>query len=123
MEIINTTKAPAAIGPYSQAVKKNGMLFISGQLGFRLETGNLAESFEEQVALVFSHLHNILAEAGMSFANVVKASVFLTDMGNFPYLNELYKQHFTEPFPAREVIEVRGLPRGGEVEISVIAVV
>jgi len=122
MKVISTTKAPAAIGPYSQAVKKNGMLFISGQLGFRLETGNLAESFEEQVALVFSHLNSILSEAGLSFANVVKASVFLTDMSNFPYLNDVYKQHFNEPFPAREVIEVSGLPRGGQVEISVIAV-
>ena len=121
MQIISTSKAPAAIGPYSQATLKNGMLFVSGQLGFVLETGQIATSFEEQAELVFSHLKNILEEAGMSFANVVKVSVFVKDMGKFPILNEIYKKYFTEPFPAREVIEVCELPRSGDVEISLIA--
>jgi len=120
MKIINTKNAPAAIGPYSQAVEKNGMVFVSGQLGFIVETGNLAESFEDQAKLVFSHLKSILAEAGMTFADVVKVSVFVKDMGKFPILNEIYKLNFTEPYPAREVIEVRDLPKGGEVEISLI---
>jgi len=121
MQIINSTKAPAAIGPYSQAAMKNGILFISGQLGFNPETGILAETFEEQAELVFSHLKNILAEAGMTFHNAIKVSVFVKDMGKFPILNEIYKKNFTEPYPAREVIEVRDLPKSGDVEISLIA--
>jgi len=121
MKIINTKKAPAAIGPYSQATLKNGMLFVSGQLGFNHETGILAETFEDQANLVFSHLKNILAEANMTFKNVIKVSVFVKDMGKFPILNEIYKVNFTEPYPAREVIEVRDLPKNGDVEISLIA--
>jgi len=121
MQVIKTTKAPAAIGPYSQATMKNGILFISGQLGFNLETGMIVETFEEQADLVFSHLKNILAEAGMTFSNVIKVSVFVKDMGKFPILNEIYKKNFTEPYPAREVIEVRDLPKSGDVEISLIA--
>jgi 2-iminobutanoate/2-iminopropanoate deaminase len=121
MQIINSKKAPAPIGPFSQATMKNGMLFISGQLGFVVETGQLAETFEEQAELVFSHLKNILAEAGMTFANVIKVSVFVKDMGKFPILNEIYKKNFSEPYPAREVIEVRDLPKSGDVEISLIA--
>ena len=121
MQIINSKKAPAPIGPFSQATMKNGILFISGQLGFVTETGMLAETFEEQAELVFSHLKNILAEAGMTFANVIKVSVFVKDMGKFPVLNEIYKKNFSEPYPAREVIEVRDLPKSGDVEISLIA--
>ena len=121
MEIINSKKAPAAIGPYNQAVIKNGLMFISGQLGFNPETGILAETFEEQAELVFAHLKNILAEADMSFQNVLKVSVFVKDMGKFPILNEIYKKNFSEPYPAREVIEVRDLPKSGDVEISLIA--
>jgi 2-iminobutanoate/2-iminopropanoate deaminase len=122
MQTINSKKAPAAIGPYSQATMKNGLLFISGQLGFIPETGLLAETFEEQAELVFAHLKNILAEAGMTLANAMKVSVFVKDMGKFPILNEIYKKNFSEPYPAREVIEVRDLPKGGEVEISLIAI-
>jgi 2-iminobutanoate/2-iminopropanoate deaminase len=121
MKSIFTQKAPAAIGPYSQATLKNGMLFISGQLGINPETGELAKSFEEQAELVFSHLKNILAQADMTFKNVVKVSVFVKDMGKFPILNEIYKKYFTEPYSAREVIEVRDLPKSGDVEISLIA--
>jgi 2-iminobutanoate/2-iminopropanoate deaminase len=121
MKPVNTTLAPAAIGPYSQAAFKNGMLFISGQLGIDPNTGNLAESFEAQSYLVFNNLKAILEEEGMSFANAVKVSVFVTDMNNFAALNEIYKQYFSQPFPAREVIQVAGLPKGGDVEISLIA--
>jgi 2-iminobutanoate/2-iminopropanoate deaminase len=123
MKIINSKKAPAAIGPYSQATLKNGMLFISGQLGFVPETGVLANLFEEQAELVFSHLKNILSEADMTFHNVIKVSIFVKDMGKFPILNDIYKKYFTEPYPAREVIEVRDLPKSGDVEISLIAMV
>ncbi|MCL1827302.1 MAG: Rid family detoxifying hydrolase [Candidatus Cloacimonetes bacterium] len=123
MEIINSKKAPAAIGPFNHAVKKNGMVFVSGTLGFHAETGVLAETFEEQAELVFQHLKNILAEAGLTFANAVKVQIFVKDMGKFPVLNEIYKKNFLEPYPAREVIEVRDLPKGGDVEISLIAIV
>ena len=123
MKIFNSTKAPAAIGPYSQAAMKNGILYVSGQLGIIPETGNLAETFEEQAELVFSHLKNILAEANMTFANVIKVSVFVKDIGKFPILNGIYAKNFSEPFPARELIEVRDLPKNGDVEISLIAMV
>jgi len=121
MKIINTKLAPAAIGPYSQATLKNGILFISGQLGFQLENGLIADSFDKQAELVFEHLKNILNEAGMTFKNAVKVTVYVKDMNKFPVLNEIYKKHFTEPFPAREVVQVSELPRSGDVEISLIA--
>ena len=121
MEAIKSSKAPEAIGPYSQAILKNGMLFISGQLGINPETQNLAENFEEQTSLIFSHLKNILAEAGMTTNDVIKVSVFVKDMSKFPILNEIYKHNFNEPYPAREVIEVSDLPKKGDVEISLIA--
>jgi 2-iminobutanoate/2-iminopropanoate deaminase len=121
MKTINTLNAPAAIGPYSQAAMKNGMLFISGQLGFIVETGALADTFEGQAELIFSHLKNILAEAGMTFSNVIKVTIYVKDMKNFAALNEIYKQNFTEPYPAREVVEVSELPKSGDVEISLIA--
>lgn len=121
MKTINTPQAPQAIGPYSQATLKKGMLFISGQLGFDPVTGNLAKTFEEQAVLVFQHLHHILQASNMTFHHVVKVSVFVTDLKNFVALNEIYKRYFSEPFPAREVIQVAALPKGGEVEISLIA--
>ena len=121
MQPINTTKAPAAIGPYNQAVLKNNLLFISGQLGLNLETGELFQSFEDQANLIFASLQNILAEAEMTFANVLKVTVYVKDMGKFPILNEIYKKHFAEPYPAREVVEVSNLPKNGDVEISLIA--
>ena len=121
MKIINSTKAPAAIGTYSQATLKNGILFISGQLGINVETGNLEDTFEKQAELVFQHLGNILTEAKMSFANVVKVSVFVKDIGNFATFNTIYAKYFQQPYPARELIEVKDLPRHGDVEVSLIA--
>jgi len=118
---INTTKAPAAIGPYNQAVLMNNLLFISGQLGLNIETGELYTTFEEQANLIFASLKNILAEAGMNFTNVVKVTVYVKDMGKFPLLNNIYQQYFTAPFPAREVVQVSELPKSGDVEISLIA--
>ncbi|HPY95586.1 MAG TPA: RidA family protein [Candidatus Cloacimonadota bacterium] len=121
MKSIHTENAPKAVGPYSQAALKNGMLFVSGQLGINPKDGNLASTFEEQAKLVFQNIDSILKEANMSFKNIVKASVFLTDMGRFAEMNEIYKQFFIEPFPAREAIQVAALPKGGDIEISVIA--
>lgn len=122
MKAISTPKAPAAIGPYSQAVQSGNLLFVSGQLGIDPQSGNMAEGFEAQTKLVFSHLQAILEEAGMSFANVVKASVFLKDMNDFALLNDIYAGYFEAPFPAREAIQVARLPKDGLVEISIMAV-
>lgn len=122
MKAISTPKAPAAIGPYSQAVQSGNLLFVSGQLGIDPQSGNMAEGFEAQAKLVFSHLQAILEEAGMNFANVVKASVFLKDMKDFALLNDIYAGYFEAPFPAREAIQVARLPKDGLVEISIMAV-
>ena len=121
MKTFFSENAPAAIGPYSQATMKNGILFISGQLGINLQTGNLAESFEEQAELVFKHLGSILKEANMDFSNVIKVSVFVKDINQFPVLNKIYSKYFNSPYPARELIEVKDLPKHAEVEISLIA--
>ncbi len=122
MKAIATTLAPQAIGPYSQATLKKGILYISGQLGIDPVTGNLAKTFEEQTLFVFQHLQNILAAANMTFHHVVKVTVFLKDMKDFTAMNEIYKRYFSEPFPAREAVQVAALPKGGEIEISVIAI-
>jgi len=122
VKAISTPKAPAAIGPYSQAVQSGNLLFVSGQLGIDPQSGNMAEGFEAQAKLVFSHLQAILEEAGMSFANVVKASVFLKDMKDFTLLNDIYAGYYEAPVPAREAIQVARLPKDGLVEISIMAV-
>ncbi|MCB5224634.1 MAG: RidA family protein [Candidatus Cloacimonadaceae bacterium] len=121
MQSINTHRAPAAIGPYSQAVMMNNALFISGQLGIDPNTGLMPESFEAQAQLVFANLKAILEAAGMGFGHIVKVTVFLKDMDNFSLLNELYSRTFSSPYPAREAIEVARLPKDGLIEISVIA--
>ncbi len=121
MQAVNTHAAPAALGPYSQAVLNNNVLYVSGQLGIDPSTGEMPEGFEAQAALVFANIKAILAAAGMSFSHIVKASVFLKDLGNFPVLNEMYARYFSAPFPARETIEVARLPKDGLIEISVIA--
>lgn len=121
MQPISTHLAPAAVGPYSQAVLQNDTLFISGQLGIDPVTGTMAETFEAQAELVFAHLKAILTAAGMSMTSVVKVSVFLKDMNNFALLNEIYARNFITPYPAREAIEVARLPKDGLVEISLIA--
>jgi len=122
MKAITSDNAPKAIGPYSQAILHNGMLFISGQLGVHPETGIWGETFAEQAKLVFQNLQAILTEAGMDFSNVVKVSVFLKDLGHFELLNDLYKKHFVQPYPAREAYQVAKLPKDVEVEISLIAI-
>lgn len=121
MRTIVTTNAPAAIGPYSQAVMKNDTLFISGQLGIDPKDGSMPASFEEQANLVFSNLQAILQAAGLSVAHVVKVSVFLLDMNDFAQLNEIYSRTFSAPYPAREAIQVARLPKDSLIEISLIA--
>lgn len=121
MQTIATENAPKAIGPYSQAVLAGGMLFISGQLGMNPETGAFRPDFVTQAEQVFLNLQGILEAAGLSFANVVKVSVFLKDMNDFATLNAVYARFFREPYPAREAIEVARLPKDGLIEISLIA--
>jgi 2-iminobutanoate/2-iminopropanoate deaminase len=122
-KIISTTNAPAAIGPYSQAVECNGMLFISGQIPINPQTGKIeSETIEGQAEQVFANISAILKEAGYSFADVVKTTVFISDMALFPQLNEVYKKYYTSDCPARSTIAVKGLPMGALVEIETIAV-
>lgn len=121
-EIINSEKAPAPIGPYSQAVKVNNTLYVSGQIPIDQLTGELVEgTIEEETEQVMKNLAYILEEAGLDFSNVAKCSIFVKDMGNFAKVNQIYGQYFVENPPARETVEVSQLPKGVNVEISCIA--
>lgn len=121
-DIINTNNAPAPIGPYNQAVKAGNTLYVSGQIALSPQTGELIlGSIAEQTKTVLENLHAILKEAGYSFQDVVKTSIFLTDMNNFSVVNEVYGEYFTENAPSRETVAVKGLPKGVDVEISCIA--
>lgn len=123
-QIIITDKAPAPIGPYSQAVKANGFVFISGQVAFVPATGELElSSLQAETHQVMKNLSEILNESKLSFQHVVKTTIFLSDMNLFAQVNEVYGSYFTGDHPARETVAVKGLPRGVNVEISMIAVV
>lgn len=122
-KVIATKNAPAAIGPYSQAVQVGNMLFASGQLGIDPATGLFVEgAVKEQTAQAFKNVHAILSEAGYSIEDVVKTTVFLADMADFAAMNEVYAAQFTGAFPARSAVAVKTLPKNGLVEIEVIAV-
>ncbi|KLT64972.1 MULTISPECIES: RidA family protein [Pedobacter] len=122
-KIINTTNAPAPIGPYSQAVQAGNFLFISGQIAINPENGELnLTNIEEETHQVMRNLKAVLLEAGLTFENVVKSSIFLSDMGTFAQVNEVYGQYFKSDFPARETVQVSVLPKNVNVEISVIAI-
>jgi 2-iminobutanoate/2-iminopropanoate deaminase len=124
MDYVATDHAPKAIGPYSQAVKANGLVYTSGQVALDPATGNLVEGgFEEQVHRVFRNLDAVLREAGSGFSRVLKATVFVTDLGNFQALNAIYAQYFGDHKPARTTVEVKGLPKGALVEIDLVALV
>jgi 2-iminobutanoate/2-iminopropanoate deaminase len=123
MEIINTNNAPAPIGPYSQATVAGNFVFVSGQIPLNPATGELVTSgIKDEAVLVMENIKAILTEAGIGFENIVKTSIFLTDLGNFGQVNEVYGTYFTSNFPARETVQVSALPKGVNVEISVIAV-
>lgn len=123
MKTIQTTKAPGAIGPYSQAVEANSFIFASGQLGIDPKTGNFVEGgVKEQTKQALTNARAIMEEAGLSLSNVVKTTVFLSDMANFADMNEVYSQFFSEPFPARSAVAVKTLPKNGLVEVECIAV-
>lgn len=122
-EIIATTRAPKAIGPYSQAVKYNGLIFLSGQIPLDPETGDVVgQNVEEQAERVLQNMQGVLEAAGLSLANVVKTTVFLKDLSVFPEMNEVYARYFDSNPPARSTVEVARLPRDVQVEIEAIAV-
>jgi 2-iminobutanoate/2-iminopropanoate deaminase len=121
-QIINTASAPAPIGPYNQAVKAGNTLYISGQICLA-SSGQLKNTdIQEETHQVMQNLKSILGEAGMSFAHVVKTTIFLTDMKQFSEVNEIYGRYFESDFPARETVQVSALPKFVNVEISMIAV-
>ncbi len=119
--IIHTPSAPAAIGPYSQAVQMGDMLFTSGQLGIIPETGELAQGVEAQTEWALKNLGAILAECGMNYANVLKTTVFVADLADFAKVNAIYQNFFEGAYPARSCVQVAALPKGGLVEIECIA--
>ncbi len=122
-KIITTTNAPAPIGPYNQAVLKGNMLYTSGQIALDPKTGELVtDDIKTETKLVMENLKAILTEAGMTFENVLKSTIFISDMNNFGAINEIYATYFNEATaPARETVEVANLPKYVNVEISVIA--
>lgn len=122
-QVINTPAAPAAIGPYVQGYKAGNTIFISGQLGIDMATGELAEGVEAQAKCSMANLGAILKEAGATPADVVKTTVFIANMADFAVVNQVYGEFFGGSFPARSCVEVGALPKGGLVEVECIAVI
>jgi 2-iminobutanoate/2-iminopropanoate deaminase len=122
-EAIATQAAPAAVGPYSQAIKTSGLVFASGQLGLDPATGKLQEGLEAQTRQVLANLNAVLSAAGASMADVVKTTIFLVDISQFSTVNAIYATAFPTPPPARSTVQVAALPLGGLVEIEAIALV
>ena len=123
MKVISTTNAPAAIGPYSQALRTGNMMFVSGQIPDDPATGKMADAIEEQAKQSLTNLKNILEAEGLSLSNVIKTTVFLADLNDFAKVNEVYAGFFEAPYPARSCVQVAAIPKGAGVEIECIAVV
>ncbi|MBS7365748.1 MAG: RidA family protein [Clostridia bacterium] len=121
MKVVSTEKAPAAIGPYSQARIAGGLVYTSGQIGIIPETGAVAEGLEAQAHQVFKNLTELLKAAGSDMSKVVKTTVFIKDMNDFAAINAIYAQYFAEPYPARSCVEVARLPKDVLVECELIA--
>lgn len=121
-EVVATTKAPGAVGPYVQAVKANGMVYCSGQLGIDVSVGKLAEGIEAQAHCSMKNLGEILKEAGSDYQQIVKTTIFLADMSDFATVNKIYESYFGGQYPARSCFQVAALPLGGLVEIECIAI-
>ena len=122
MKTIHTNNAPAAIGPYSQAIEVNGFIFASGQIPIDPSTGNFVEGgIQEQTKQAITNAKNILEEAGTDLAHVVKTTVYLANMADFAAMNEVYATFFQQPFPARSAVAVKDLPKGALVEVEVLA--
>ncbi|MGN1239224.1 MAG: Rid family detoxifying hydrolase [Muribaculaceae bacterium] len=122
-ETIKAKNAPAAIGPYSHAVMTGNLMFLSGQIAINPETGEMPDGVQAQTAQAIANIKAILAEKGATLDNVVKTTVYLAEMSLFSEMNEIYAQHFSEPFPARSAIAVKELPKRALVEIEVIAAI
>lgn len=122
MKQISTPAAPAAIGPYSQGLRSGNMVFISGQIPVDPATGEMVEGIEAQAKQALTNLRNVLAAAGLSTKNVIKTTVFLADLKDFPTVNAIYESFFLAPYPARSCVQVAGIPKGALVEIECIAI-
>ena len=123
MKAVHTTQAPAAIGPYSQAIEVNGLVFASGQIPIDPTTGEFVEGgIQEQTRQALTNASNILKQAGTDLNHVVKTTVFLSSITDFAAMNEIYAQFFSEPYPARSAVAVKDLPKGALVEVVVLAV-
>lgn len=122
MKQISTPNAPAAIGPYSQGLRSGNMVFISGQIPVDPATGEMAKGIEAQAKQALTNLKNVLAAAGLTTKNVIKTTVFLADLADFPTVNAIYETFFLAPYPARSCVQVAGIPKGALVEIECIAI-
>jgi len=120
-QVIFTDKAPKPIGPYSQAIKTGNTLYVAGQIGLNVDGKLDSTSIENETTQTLSNIKTILEAAGMTFKNVVKVTIYVTDLGNFKKINDIYATYFSAEPPARETIEVKALPKGAHIEISVIA--
>ena len=124
MKVISTKKAPAAIGPYSQAIQVGNLVYTSGQIPIDPSTGAFVEGgIKEQTCQSLTNVKAILEEAGISMSNVVKTTVFMADMGDFAEMNAVYAEFFSKPYPARSAVAVKTLPKGALVEIEVVAAI
>ena len=121
MKDIKTSKAPVAIGPYSQAILINNMVFTSGQIPINPDTGEIPETIEEQTGQVLNNLKNLLEASGTSIEKVIKTTVFIKNMDDFSVINKIYESFFTTPYPARSCVEVSKLPKNVLIEIEAIA--
>lgn len=119
--IVKTDLAPAAVGTYSQGVEHNGVFYFSGQIGLDPKTMEMDSSFEGQTKQIMKNIDGLLESQGLTRDNIIKTSIFLTDLGNFGAVNEAYVEYFSEPYPARSCVEVPRLPKDALVEIEVIA--
>ena len=124
LELLATDKAPGAVGPYSQGVKAGNMIFTSGQLPFILESGELLTGdIQAETRLALDHVKSVLSAGGATLEDVVKVTVFVADINNFSLINEVYAEYFTTHKPARSLVEVAKLPKGGNIEIEAIAII
>lgn len=119
--IVNTTKAPTAVGTYSQGVEYGGVYYFSGQIGIDPTTGELVHGFDNQVKQILNNIDGLLESCNITREHILKTSIFLTDLGQFGTVNQAYVEYFTQPYPARSCVEVPALPKGALVEIEVIA--
>jgi 2-iminobutanoate/2-iminopropanoate deaminase len=120
-KIIATDKAPAAVGTYSQGVFHNGVYYFSGQIGLDAKTGEMAQGFDAQLENVLKNIEGLLASQGITKENIIKTTIFMTDLAQFGKVNEAYTKFFTSPYPARSTVQVSALPKGAVIEIEVIA--